>query len=156
MQKELYPNMEARKNKEKEEKYSDKEHIRHLVKQLKNISEERHGGKIGPVSQMDPDLKVKVNEFMDERLKFFSLRTRHDTLVQDIKTPSASLTRGKFDEKGVYQPAMFEHLTNERYFEYAAMDQLTRPSNWRLKLLDAMSMSAAEKTEKARRQKEKE
>ena len=47
--------------------------------------------------------------------------------IQEIKKPSESLTQGKFDKNGNYHPAMFEHLTNEKYFEYVEMDSSVRP-----------------------------
>lgn len=93
---------------------------------------------------------------MQKKLKFYSLKSTHEALVQEIKKPSASSTKGKFDKSGIYHPAKFEHLTNAKYFEYEAMGAVAKPSNWRNKLAADMALTAAEKEAKAKRQKEKE
>ena len=69
--------------------------------------------------ERDHKLQQRVDDFVKKKLKYYSLLTQSDAnMAQENKKPSDSLIKGKFDSQGIYQPAMFEHLTSEKYFLY--------------------------------------
>ena len=139
------PYLEVRQKKAKDEKYTETSHMDQLIEELRKINQERQGGPRGQFVQQDADVRKRLNDFVAKKLEFYSLTSSAESMVQVIKKPSKSLTRGSFDADGNYQPAMFEHLTCEKYYEYQAMEPELRPINWEAKLLADIKKTASQR-----------
>ena len=136
------------------EKYSRVATLKQLLKELREIKEDLGGGINDKYIERDHTLQRRIDDFVKKKLRYYSLLTQNDPeRTEELKISESSI-RGKFDERGIYQPAKFEHLTSEKYYEYQEMNE-ERPMHWQNKLQSELALSAAEKKEMAQKKKEK-
>ena len=109
-------------NRKEIERYNRKVSLKQLLEELKEIKEDLGGGMNDKYIERDQELQQRIDDFVKKKLKYYSLLTMGEITDQEAKKPSDSLIKGKFDSRGIYQPAMFEHLTNEKYFEFQEME----------------------------------